>query len=117
MSAMPLRKGSEDTGTSVIPFPIRPYRESDTRSRDPGLADRLPSLQEVTAEVKSVIESFVTEAYFKQWLNSQRLPDDPFDAIYLSRLQPDAVDHGILVKYLKIQDRSHEISFKDALGD
>ena len=117
MTSLPLRKPSPGTGTSVIPFPIQPYHDPDTLSSDPALAERIPSLQQVTDEVKSVIESFVTEAYFKRWLSLFKTPDDPFDAVYLSRLRPDPVDPALLAKYMTIEDISDEISFDDNFED
>lgn len=70
--------------------------------------------------IKQYIEDAIHSALSDIRLKNIHITDDPFDAIYLSQLQPDAVNHNdinTLEKYRGIKDLSSEIFFDDGWDD
>jgi len=77
-------------------------------------------LTEIAEQLKPIIESYILNYYFKYLKSELRFKDDPFDAIYLSKLIPDTInkiDLGNLKKYSKVVDLSDNLSFNDGLDD
>jgi hypothetical protein len=113
----PRRASSSSESGTVIPFPA-PFSgpEVPTYSHNLFATQRLPKLDELKDELKAAIESYITEAYFRDLLTLSRMPDNPFDAIYISRLTPDSIlSHDIsqLRRYRSIHDLSDSLDFSD----
>jgi len=69
---------------------------------------------------KALVEAYAVEAFFRDTILSQIPRSDPFDAIYLSELQPDAIgrcSYERLVEFSSIRDISDQIEFDDGLDD
>ena len=115
MSNISRRKDVSSGSGTVIPFPSSRLGSEHADSSGPFLSG-LPRLDELKEELKAFIESRVTEAYFRTLLNVRSEADNPFDAIYISRLTPDHVADATLRRlstFRAIRDLSDEIDFED----
>lgn len=70
--------------------------------------------------MKGILEDFIQGEYLKSILQTRSAVDDPFDAIYISRLTPDPVDRSAIARlqrFAKIVDLSDTLEFADDFED
>jgi hypothetical protein len=102
----------------VIPF--RRHQPVQFASEPPALGVAA-ALADIESRMKSAIESIVADAYITDQLRlrSEQV-ENPFDAVYLSRLTPDPIgpqDIQHLMAYAHVEDLSDSIGFNDGLDD
>ena len=105
--------------TNIIPF----ASVNTSSSADPNLESLIfegLSNPEIKKHLKGIIEGAIMDAYIKTHMSKFEGIDDPFDAIYISELKADEVqkqDIERIMKYSKITDLSHTLTFDDEWND
>jgi hypothetical protein len=83
------------------------------------VGDLVPALDALPGKLKAAIETIVAEASIKQAL-TLTVSDNPFDAVYISRLRADELeteDLNRLQRFADIVDASGSIVFNDGWDD
>lgn len=100
----------EFSTTNVVPFPVNKTVVVETTTTPlPGFGGA--DLGTLIAALEALGQRAVTEREIISRAS-------PFDALYISALEPDRVSRQVYVRirqFSAIEDRSHEISFDDGL--
>lgn len=106
------------TTGNVLEFAPRNSRSQQESTETWPSAGMAASGQSVD-EIKSLFEAQLATAIARS-LQQGALVDNPFDAVYLSELQPDNLDPAIATKLAAlshVKDLSSSIHFDDGLDD
>lgn len=112
---------ADEARTKIIPFPgSTALNSSQTESEfsSQGIAEIL-SLK-VQGAVGDMLEKYmqIFIAQKEYALSIRTAPNNPFDAIYLQKLQPDRLSRNDMIRLraAKVIDKSSEIEFNDEMS-
>lgn len=115
-----LLKKDSRSGTTVIPFPGTGGEHETSALHSSALTDHLAGVAELEQEFKTAFEAFVADTYLRLVLGRRIHADDPFDRVFISRLNPDPLLQITLdrIQGLRhIRDLSEQITFADGWDD
>lgn len=106
------------SATSGTMIALVSARTSEDPQRSPATVQVVTSIDitDLKDDLKQVLEAQAIEIHFRSLLLADSPSDDPFDAIYLSRLTPDRVQQGDvnrITAYATIRDLSDDLEFVD----
>lgn len=114
-----LLKEDSRSSATVIPFPRPELGQHTSGSAVDALSDYFHQVSDLQDDVKSLLEAFVADSYYRLVLG-RRLDDDPFDGIFISSLTPDplrSLDIATITALSGIEDLSQTIHFDDSWDD
>lgn len=119
MSGVPAYQERGASSGSVIPLhhSWSPEAETGGGGFSPALSEEL--LGELR-DWKERMESLVSDIYYRTVFGQPAVADNPFDAVYISRLTPDPISPGDLERirrHAHVEDLSDRLSFADEWED
>lgn len=116
MSALTLNREAQSTGSTVLIFPSPLHGASETEAFTPPAA----TANEFFERLRAAFDAYVTESFVRQLQVDGSRVDSPFDAVYISALEPDEIQdapRASFALHAGIVDLSDAIEFNDAWGD
>ena len=105
---------------NLIPFPASSGASFSESSLPDDVIDSILSAPALEEGLKRSVEGALTGLLLSQLENGTFQTDNPFNSIYLSKLQPDLIISGLVTELeslASIRDCSDTISFNDEWDD
>lgn len=120
MSNLAPRRATSGSGTGVLQFPrlYEPQAETEVLSTSVVLAKGQGT--ELYDRFKSALDAVLTTSYVEQILRGVIAADSPFDAVYISALEPDTFNEPSterLSAFSHVKDLSDSLTFCDEWDD
>lgn len=116
MSATAVRRHAPSTDSNVLPFPHRFFGSSETEA----FTQTLEAPQELFERLRAAFDAYMADTFVRQLQGTSARVDSPFDAVYISALEPDELEESptaVLKLHADVVDLSDSLQFNDVWGD